>query len=791
MNLYILKFNNYYNRIVKFYNTLAEYPQPTTIVQNCNFIPADGISTTQIVNAKDYQLGDYLLAIDSDGLINSRWFILEAYRMLTGQYKLTLRRDVVADKYTKVINSPVFIKKATVGSNDPAIFNNENMGFNQIKTSETFLKDETQSAWVVGYIPKNSFTEDTEVSGSITLEGSADITVNSLADWEYNQYQTQRFKCPVTQSNIKYNILGLDIANTPLKFTFNSSGPALDPYWQDGLRNIGWASDVYRIYDDSKNLTMSNTYVFKKTSGTNAEALNSASEEIYKMYSDFDKMLRLANVIMESNDALQANDIKNMNGKILYDNSTKIYYKINTQRHYVTYMNRSIGAGELYNYMSTNFNKNALSKVSVTGNSSNYTFSFSADNVEEYTIKLEELQVNAVVTLNNDRYHLIDQPYDMFAIPYSDELKIKQNGVDLFTSNKQLAINMAIAIGEKTGSANLYDIQLLPYCPVRYVIKEDGSIDVSGVKCNYIRDGANPKNIGVIFWATTSNFTFDIPYNITIDDIKISNECDLYRLVSPNYNGQFEFSPAKNGGVRSFNVDCTYKPFNPYIHINPNFGSLYGKDFNDARGLICQGDFSLTQISNAWANYELNNKNYQNIFDRQIQNMEFNNSINNVRQAIGGVASAFGVGVGASMVGGAGAGVGAGVASILGAGADLALSKLQQQEQLDYTRDLYGYQLGNIKALPNSISKTSALTYNNKIFPILEYYTCTTEEREALKNKLKYNGMTIMRIGLMANYLQADYSYIQCQLIRYEDDFEDTHFVNEIAKELNMGVFIK
>ena len=52
------------------------------------------------------------------------------------------------------------------------------------------------------------------------------------------------------------------------------------------------------------------------------------------------------------------------------------------------------------------------------------------------------------------------------------------------------------------------------------------------------------------------------------------------------------------------------QPYQPYIHLNPNFGSLYGEDFNDARGLILGGDFSIATLSNEWKNYETQNKNY-------------------------------------------------------------------------------------------------------------------------------------------------------------------------------------
>lgn len=272
----------------------------------------------------------------------------------------------------------------------------------------------------------------------------------------------------------------------------------------------------------------------------------------------------------------------------------------------------------------------------------------------------------------------------------------------------------------------------------------------------------------------------------------------MYRLCSPNFNGQFEFSAAMNGGVNYFNVDCSYKPFNPYIHINPNFGGLYGEDFDDARGLICGGDFSLPQISNAWANYELNNKNYEKIFNREIENMETNRKIQRWQEGVGAATGALGSAVSGAaagaMIGGpigaAIGGIAGGLLSGAGGAADMALNEWSYNEALDYKRDMYGYQMGNIQALPSSLAKTSALTYNNKIFPILEYYTCTDEEKQALRDKIKYNGMTVGRIGIIVDFIRDEKTYIKGKLIRIENIDEDFHILNAIADEMNKGVFI-
>ena len=143
MKLYCLKYNNYYNRIVKQEQTLADYlskDESYVTINNVSFNPSDGVNTTQVINTSVN--GDYVIVAKDDNTIISRWFIIEARRERTGQYTLTLHRDLIVDNYEKVINSPCFIEKATLLDDDPMIFNSENMTFNQIKKNEYQLKDE-------------------------------------------------------------------------------------------------------------------------------------------------------------------------------------------------------------------------------------------------------------------------------------------------------------------------------------------------------------------------------------------------------------------------------------------------------------------------------------------------------------------------------------------------------------------------------------------------------------------------------------------------------------------------
>ena len=103
MTIYVLSgFNNYYNRIVKKFDTLEEYqPYITHIQSDYNFVPNDGVNTQVVLgsNSNGYDgTGDYLIAANEDG-INSRWFIVESIRDRAGQYALTLHRDLIVDHY--------------------------------------------------------------------------------------------------------------------------------------------------------------------------------------------------------------------------------------------------------------------------------------------------------------------------------------------------------------------------------------------------------------------------------------------------------------------------------------------------------------------------------------------------------------------------------------------------------------------------------------------------------------------------------------------------------------------
>lgn len=187
------------------------------------------------------------------------------------------------------------------------------------------------------------------------------------------------------------------------------------------------------------------------------------------------------------------------------------------------------------------------------------------------------------------------------------------------------------------------------------------------------------------------------------------------------------------------------------------------------------------------------------MFDRQIKNMDVQNDVNRqgaLAQAIVApiTGAAAGATAGAKISGGNPyAAIAGGVAGAIGggvtAGIDYSNTVRMMEENRQYAIDMYGYNLQNIQAIPTSLTKTSALTYNTRVWPFVEYYTCTEKEREALKDKIKYNGMTIMKIGKLNDYALGEDNFYKGQLIRLNLNI-DSYMAYEIYNELVKGVYL-
>lgn len=781
-NIYLLKFNNYFNRRVKKLGSAADYiAQAVFATRNTAFNYNDGVQAEQVINS---EVGcDYAVVTDpSDTVIVSRWFVMESQRLRNGQVRLSLYRDVIADYYDKVIDSPCYIEKATLQPNDPFIFNPEGNGFNQIKTSETLLKDQFKIPWIVGYY---------SLGGNAPTEVTA--TTNLVIDDS---------KCAKTYSSME---------------AFHTAFPEQTYYFHQDDFNVLAKFNGPGISGSSYDTTIQLRYKYKLgTVSINPHSI--PAEGKYKLVVNNNKMgyptaenitpLFTANVcktLVDQLDAItytaQSDELYDLDNQYIKIGSD--YYVVEVNTEYVNINTPLPVNGSAYLTLKNLFTPD---KADWVDSNPQEPFSYSA-RLLSLTYKIAKASATSVtVTLNSNKRALTDQPWRMFAIPYGDiQIYYQKDAGMWYDNNKQLALNIATELAKSTSA--VYDVQILPYV-INNGFWEDTSASggwlwankgEEGKDFDYVGTEGNPQTI--IWYPTTSSFRNIIKLDnpVVITEPKIQNECDMYRLVGPNYSGGFEFSAAKNGGISQFEINCTYLPVSPYIHINPTFGGLYGQDFDDARGLICQGNFSISTVSDAWKNYVIQNKNFNEMFNRELENMEVSRSIQKKQELanviVGTLGGAVSGGTGGALVGGGmGAAIGGvvgGTASLAGGRADMKLSQQLYDESKSFKKDMRDYSLGNIRALPQTLSKTSAYNIDNKYFPFLEYYTCTDKEKQALRDQIKYTGMTVMRTGKISEFLQEDYSYIQGKMILLEEISDDTHLSMTIADEIMKGVYIK
>ena len=959
MNILFLRgFNNYFNRVVKKYSTLDGYQNNSASYvsfANINFNPNDGVVTELVLGNESQKennipldwenIGtpDYCVCFEQTTIpgtppvttstILSRWFVLESERLRSGQYRLALKRDVVAEHFDTIKESPCFIEKGIVNSVDnPLLFNKESMTYNQIKTDEILLKDDTQCGWIVGYIPKNKpnatdVTNLPTIETTILLEGApAEYLVpndipgltDKLAagtNTIYRQDENNSFNIclpslytnyvertaqgvftgifkdgvtirigsdnkiknitsidPIVDQRVSGNVssslssYGSRLNNGSVNFSFagrfgrtgNVSGITISPqvYYSSSASYFAYDGTPLSSPVSQYSPTNYHTSLF---SNINMTTMNDhvLTWSIYStavrnlISSNLPLGRKVVNYEYEYNSNLiNVSDLNNKYIKIGNDyyviSVSKVGY-LTTCLKNSTYVNDFTNQyTDIENVSTSNANIATLGEMIVTvmnGYINSYINLYNTTNsamitkvYEKYEVTLSLLKTETLSLTNreaSDRNHTYDNSADMFAIPYGEiTFKTAADGAEITTENyRGLAMGRAIAAAF---SDSCYDLQLVPYCPsaiIRNYMSELDVLPLYSLETEAYQVYQSGNNItGFVLWCTASKDTFDV--NINLDEYmnisdntisnsllyKLSNETQVYRLASPNYNGQFEFSLAKNHGVTKFNVDYTYKPYSPYIHVNPDFGGIYGQDWNDARGLICGGDFSLNHITSYWQTYINNNKNYQQIFDRQIQNMDVNNAIAMEKQefqaTVGTITSSIGGTLGGAMtgatagaaagpwgaliggvVGAVAGGVGSGVASAYGAQKDIDWLQRQQKEARSYAVDMYGYQLGNIQAMPYSLKGTESLTNNNKIWPIIEVYNATSTEVELLKKKIEYNGMTIMAVGNIKDfYTTTDFDnvFIKGQIIRIDSNElkDDFHIADAIYQEINKGVYI-
>lgn len=767
----ICGYNNYFNRLLKRETSVSSYlALPNAYVvgvnqqhengQLFNFNANDGVDTTHVFDfGWDGQHPDYFVVHDGSNII-SRWFVTEAVHLSGNKkFRVSLKRDVLADYYDSILDSPCYIEKGHVGIENPFILNSENLPLNQIKKNEYLLKDLSNIGWYYVYLAKNFVEQD----HPITVTVGAPTVFQTLPD-DFTFFTTT----PHT-----YEFIGNDNQDfiSVESFILRDEYPRLtdirisDKHIYDG----GILSTTRTIGIGINSATLKNRFL---------EGLETAIDDIP------DLRTAVANDL-GVNSRYKYEQLLALQNKVVKYNNKYYTCRVSAKGSKKVKGDFSISAS-IPTAIDNELSKQEYEDVFFYYYPDNYTFGYNVHTFELEVVFELKTEYEKTITLSTNRART-NATYDVVVLP-AGRTQIVVAGVAVNSIDSLEVVNaMATQLSDF-----VYDVQLLPYFPYQNKIliyqyiefdSDDGNlvqkVAIDNDSAIYLIYVQNPtiKNVAL-------SFNIDVPSDPT--DFKVANECDYYRLVSPNFNGQFDFSVTKNQGVDGFRVDMLVQPNIPYIYVRPNFKGLYGADYLDNRGLLCSGDFSLPRVDDKFIDYQLQNKNYQNIFDRSIQNMEVTRKYQRLEQAF---SLAAGAGQGAamgSMYGGSkGAIVGGAISGVAGV-ADMAISEAMYKENKDFAIDRFNMSLENIQALPYSVTKVNPLTPSNKIFPFIEVYSCTDDEREALRQKIIYDGMTIGAIGHLRDYVGTGFT--KGQLIRLESISDDTHLLNIIYDEVKKGV---
>lgn len=802
-------FANYENRVVKRYTFDGEYVinsrETWGPFDRINFKPRDGITTNQVVNVPGVEnfRPDYLVTLDEQGNVLSRWYVIEANNTRGYQYDLSLVRDIIADHWDEALDAKAIVARGwtnvTTGRDTP-IYNSEGFNVSQVKVAEQTLKDKTGSAWVVGFMKNAPEGLPANITWRKVLNAQPEPALLTNVLDNDNGFTVPRKYNDVGYKSMYTSITGGTVSYGRLTFTLRGQ-------FEDHMETTPYQR------------------LWQKESGASSSRIAELASEYLKDHGFEDYISSYYEETPPYHFSDELEDLENTYFVGANDRIYKLKKKTLSQMQFSRQVNdQTIGyMASALRYAKEQYPE--MGYIPDNWDPSHDTLTFWANAVQysrDYVTDLEQ-----TVEISQNRAKLNDRPWSMCAIPVG-EVTVKTGTAQTFTTQQGIAETFAAKFTEQVGE-NCIDVQLLPYCPIPDFVDSDGVLDLTreneGNTYSIVKNGSTKTSI--LLWARESSAHITIPYIYVnpLDpiDFKVEQEAKLYRLAAPNYSSAWDFSPTKNNGISCFDVDFTYEPNGSYIRVAPRFGGLYGQDFGDSRGLIITTNTSLPRISDAWVNYQLNNANYQKIFDRQIQTMEFNRNIGIAQAGALGIAGGIGaLGGGAikslrdvhSMT--SDGGVDASIKAMLfkqfvgkdmanaglewlqsansfasTAAINTAFDVIRQNEAIKDAHFTHEMQLANIQAQPQTITQIGAFNINNKLFPVLEIYDATDEEKENIRQYITYRSMNIGRTTTIRECLSNnERTWIEASLVNTVSFLGDAHELATLKSELQRGVYI-
>lgn len=760
----MLKF--YYNPAYKYTNrTIIDVSSDTNYTEH-NYENIDSPDTINGHIIYTLAEGESIPTYVVDDVSGWRWFVSGISQRRTGKYQMSLLRDIISESPDTWKQEQAYITAGTATNYNK--YKLWNLPYTNTKIKEERLNFAGESSFFVFYVNEQKINSNVISEQDLEMQYASvpgitnfDYTVNDLTEIPQYQYMNagQVHQWIYKAGTVKSIMLSKPSQLVPsMEYLYDWS------YDQQYAFNKGPGSgEVYPTYN---NVLQTNLYFADIDNN-----LNNSKTDFETAVSNYITSYQTSIGTAISDSAV--NDLSAYVDKYILDSSTNKVYVLRDATSTVTYGEELAPATLLSALRNINWGR---TNPTFTAYGNWFVFE-STEMTHNYTL----VEVGTATTFN---FNFIA---NCRKLPKS-AVRCVNIVADSSHSNEEIAqclmlaqTNGNVGIGDSSSltTGRILDIQFLPFS-IATTTDSNLKINNTNLKAQFL------------------DFD-DYNYFVNLTDLSdINKETDSIKIVSPSRANQFLFRPYNNDGNMEFTVKVTLKPYTSTIYVRPSTQGLLINDWDDKDCLIIQEDFSLTNVTSEWTQYVYNNRNYLNAFERQIQGREYERSWERqVEQAqaksddwnarlisaqkaqtytgnipiISGIAGAIGTAFQDQNY-------------MEAARIDREYNEALYQEGMSLSRDLFEYQLDNIKSQPAIPSKVTTIDCKFLDGVYLEYYSTNTTELNAIQNFYKYNGNRIDDYGTFNDYWGG---FVRGKIIISANYTQPE--IDELNRRLSMGIF--
>ena len=718
-----------------------------------------------------------------------RWYVSGITQLRTGKFQISLLRDIISEGTQDWKNEQAYISAGY--ATDYNKYKVWGLPFTNTKISEQPLTINGQPSYFVFYTNTQTISDtgaitesDLKLSSTQVPSGTqVDVELDNLSDYEYFSYLSN------SPENID-NLLYLNWSDTiQVLFSGNVANEGTKCAWignvGDTITNVsGYQNFNAETYENRYNKCSINMTYINPIQGNSFFTFLNQSDVVTLLENLKDNFQQRIATQEGVKKIISKNDYYSINGdvnKIFLDKATSKIYRLRSRE--LKEITNEIFASDvlIQNFVSALNNVNKMAGFFQTPprivqpNEEDTVITQGASGGRTLYYYFEELE-----QVTNFAFNFIaETPKLPKSAVRCVNISSAGSGIEDAELGQALMQMSANTANLNNDTGQIIDIQYLPF-----------SI-------------ATQKNDNIIVnqASMTAEFLNLDDYYFTIQNsplTDINKETDTIKLVSPSRASQFVFSPYNNDGNLNFEFKATIRPFSTIMYLRPHTTGLLLADFDDKNCLIIEEDFSLTLLSSEWSQYVRQNRNYMNTFNREIQGREFERTWERrveQAQAKSDEWTARNIMAQKAQVYTGNIPIVSGIAGAIGttwkdsaymeaAQVDREYNEAMYQESLSLSRDMFSYQLDNIKAQPTIPNKITTIDCKFMGYILMEFWSTNETEKAAINNYYNYNGNRIDAYGTFNDYWG---SFIRGKIIISQNYTQPE--INELNRRLQMGVF--